>query len=108
MLLFVFCIVRPAANVQLSVKKINADGSFSVIAEGSTNSDGRCPGLVTQEIFAAGTYQIRFETAKYFEEQDVEYFYPFCEITFIVKDPSQHFHVPLLLNPFGFSTYRGS
>ncbi|MBL8034784.1 MAG: hydroxyisourate hydrolase, partial [Leptospiraceae bacterium] len=53
-------------------------------------------------------YRIRFEIAAYFENLKEKYFYPYVEIVFIVDNADQHYHVPLLLSPFGFSTYRGS
>ena len=56
----------------------------------------------------AGTYRLTFATGVYFSAAKVESFYPKVEIYFIIKEPTQHYHVPLLLSPFGYSTYRGS
>ena len=53
-------------------------------------------------------YRIRFETGDYFERLDQPAFHPQVEVTFAVGDPGQHYHVPLLVSPFGYTTYRGS
>jgi 5-hydroxyisourate hydrolase len=55
-----------------------------------------------------GVYRIRFDSGDWHAEQGIESFYPYAEIVFRVSDSAQHYHVPLLLNPFGYSTYRGS
>jgi 5-hydroxyisourate hydrolase len=55
-----------------------------------------------------GTYRIRFDTGEYYQRQSTSCFFPTVEIQFTVVDGSQHYHVPLLLSPFGYSTYRGS
>jgi 5-hydroxyisourate hydrolase len=78
------------------------------LTKGITNNDGRIPDLLKKgTVMELGTYKLRFETQSYFAKQSVETFYPFVEITFQVTT-EDHYHVPLLLNPFGFSTYRGS
>lgn len=55
-----------------------------------------------------GLYRLDFETEEYFKRTERETFFPLCQIAFFVKNPEEHFHVPLLLSPFGYSTYRGS
>ena len=78
------------------------------IAIGTTNDDGRIPELLQEEaVLEAGIYKLRFETKEYFEKQGSQSFYPFVEISFSITG-GEHYHVPLLLNPFGYSTYRGS
>jgi 5-hydroxyisourate hydrolase len=78
------------------------------ITRGTTNSDGRVPDLLPENtLLEPGVYRLRFETKDYFEKQAQQTFYPFIEITFTITD-TEHYHVPLLLNPFGYSTYRGS
>lgn len=78
------------------------------IAIGTTNSDGRIPDfLSTGTLLEPAVYRMKFDTKEYFEKQAVQTFYPFIEITFTITD-GEHYHVPLLLNPFGYSTYRGS
>jgi 5-hydroxyisourate hydrolase len=57
---------------------------------------------------AAGTYRVVFDVGAYHERQGVQGFYPEVGVTFVIRDATQHYHVPLLISPFGFSTYRGS
>ncbi|MCL4130895.1 UNVERIFIED_CONTAM: hypothetical protein GTU68_005083 [Idotea baltica] len=97
---------KPAAGVHVSLH-IKTDSDWEVVGEGITNDDGRVPSL-TGDACEAGHYQITFAVADYFVAQGVSSFYPVVRIEFTVTDGSQHYHVPLLLNPFGFSTYRGS
>ncbi|MDZ4796253.1 MAG: hydroxyisourate hydrolase [Bacteroidota bacterium] len=78
------------------------------ITIGTTNEDGRIPALLADEaLLEPGIYRLKFETKEYFDKMGVQTFYPFIEITFAIGGP-EHYHVPLLLNPFGYSTYRGS
>ena len=73
-----------------------------------TDSDGRIPDLLRKEVvLTPGDYKLRFETKDYFDRQVIATFYPFIEICFTITG-NEHYHVPLLLNPFGYSTYRGS
>ncbi len=79
-----------------------------LIAKGITNDDGRIADLLKQdEILPTGAYKLIFETASYFAGQKIKTFYPRVTIEFEITDRS-HYHVPLLLNPYGYSTYRGS
>lgn len=83
-------------------------GSWQAIAIGQTNSDGRIADLLPPaKLLPPGEYKLCFDTAAYFATQGVKSFYPEVTIQFRVFDDS-HYHVPLLLNPFGYSTYRGS
>ncbi|KAF5889886.1 diphosphomevalonate decarboxylase, partial [Clarias magur] len=70
----------------------------------TTNSDGRCPGLITREAFGPGAYKMRFETEQYWERLGETCFYPYVEIVFTITDASQKFHIPLLLSRFSYST----
>ncbi len=96
---------RPAAGVEVRLVRAS-DGAE--IGRGVTDADGRIGDLMEPGTLEAGTYRIRFETGAYFEGQERASFYPSVEITFEVRAPSEHYHEPLLLNPFGYSTYRGS
>lgn len=101
----------PAANMQVELQSLNADGQWHVVSGGRTNSDGRVASPLVPEgtQFLPGTFRMVFYTQQYFEANGVsEFFYPSVEIAFIVKRTDQHYHVPLLINPFGYSTYRGS
>ena len=64
--------------------------------------------LPEEEVLDSGVYQMIFLTAPYFEKQGGSFFYPEIEIRFLLQHPEQHYHIPLLLSPFGYSTYRGS
>ena len=98
---------KPANNVGVILYQLN-NGTWEKITGGVTNKDGRIPDLLKEEIrMELGTYKLRFETQSYFARQSVQTFYPFVEIVFEVT-AEEHYHVPLLLNPFGYSTYRGS
>jgi 5-hydroxyisourate hydrolase len=88
---------RPAAGVAVTLE---SDGG--VIASGATDADGRLK--LIDEPPEAGTYRITFDTGGY----DPHGFFPRVVIEFTVRDDAQHYHVPLLLSPFGYSTYRGS
>jgi 5-hydroxyisourate hydrolase len=100
---------RPAANVLVTLSRETADGHWEVLAERTTDADGRVNDLLPPAPLPAGTYRIRFATAVYFASTGVEeFFYPWAEIVFTAHDGRAHYHVPLLLNPFGYSTYRGS
>lgn len=92
---------RPAAGVSVRLER---DGA--VLAEAETDDDGRVRDLGAGP--AAGTYRLTFATGDYFAATGQEGFYPEVVVAFTVTDPAQHHHVPLLLSPFAYSTYRGS
>ena len=99
---------KPASGVPVTIEKKDIDGGWSKVNEAHTDSDGRVKGLVPEGELATGTYRITFDTGSYFTAQKVEGFYPEATIAFTVRDAEAHYHVPLLLSPFGYSTYRGS
>jgi 5-hydroxyisourate hydrolase len=88
----------PAEGVPVSVEALKG-GVWTPLAKGTTNGDGRCPELLKAGQLERGTYKIRFDVKTPF--------FPYVEIVFNVTD-ARHHHVPLLLSPFGYSTYRGS
>jgi len=99
---------RPAAGVALALHAAAGAGEWRELARGTTNADGRVADLLPLgQVLAAGVYKLTFFTQAYFERDRTAHFYPVVEICFCVADAS-HYHVPLLLNPFGYSTYRGS
>ena len=100
---------RPARGVPV-VLEIQAGGNgWQTIGRGETDADGRLRSLLPDDAqLKAGTYRLAFDTGAYFVAQQTEAFYPEVKIVFVVKDGAQHCHVPLLLSPFGYSTYRGS
>ena len=98
---------RPAAGVPV-VLEIQAGASWTELARGTTDADGRAADLLPGGSLDKAIYRLRFDTASYFRSQGVTGFYPYVAIVFEVREPGQHHHVPLLLSPFGYSTYRGS
>jgi 5-hydroxyisourate hydrolase len=96
---------RPAARVPVTLARIDADVS-TVIGAGETDADGRCGDLAPPRL-EPGTYRLHFDTAAYFDANGQVGFFPEVSITFSVNEAG-HFHVPLLLSPFAYSTYRGS
>ena len=96
---------KPADNVFIVLYQQHAH-DWVELAQGVTNSDGRITNLLAEAI-PSGIYKLRFDIQAYFDRLGTSAFYPFVEITFSVTT-GEHYHVPLLLNPFGYSTYRGS
>ena len=92
---------RPAAGIAVRLLVGEA-----VLAEGVTDRDGRC--RLTEDATGVGTHRLVFATGPWFAEQDRASFYPEVVLTFTVQEPAEHHHVPLLLSPFAYSTYRGS
>jgi len=99
---------KPVHGVEITLHQQEGSG-WKILAAGITNADGRIGNLLEQsEILPAGIYKMRFETQPYFDGLGITAFYPFVEIVFQINGNGEHYHVPLLLNPFGYSTYRGS
>jgi 5-hydroxyisourate hydrolase len=99
---------KPGKGIKATLEILRGD-KWEELGTGITNDDGRVADLLSPDHkLSAGIYRLTFDTQKYFAAQSIEGFYPHVQITFEVKDGSQHYHVPLLLNPFGYSTYRGS
>ena len=94
---------QPARNVAVALE--NAEGE--VIGRGHTDQDGRCRTLLSGPL-TTGRYRLSFDVEAYFEAGGRHTFYPVVQIDFEVRDATQHYHVPLLISPFGYSTYRGS
>lgn len=95
---------RPAVGLDLRLER--EDGT--VLGTGTTDGDGRCPSLTEGLELTEGRYRMRFETGAWFAGSGTPAFYPYVEVVFEVVDASSHHHVPLLLSPFAYSTYRGS
>lgn len=96
---------RPASGVAVTLEKLEGT-AWQRVGQGVTDADGRAKGLL--ETVAEGSYRLRFEVAAYFLAQKIDSFYPSVSVDFTVRATGEHYHVPLLLNPFGYSTYRGS
>ncbi len=100
---------RPAAGVAVVLEKEMGRGRWVEIASAATDSDGRALNLITDlATFETGVYRIVFNVDAYFLAQGKKTLYREVPVVFTVHDTEEHFHVPLLLSPFGYSTYRGS
>ena len=100
---------KPAAGVTVILEMKGKSGDWSKVASATTDPDGRINSLFPEGVpLEKGMYRLTFETASYFRSVQTESFYPYVQIAFEVKESSAHYHVPLLLSPFGYSTYRGS
>ena len=100
---------NPASGVGIILEIQHAGGSWQELGRGRTDADGRLRDLLSPDFpLREGIFRLTFETADYFARQNFESFYPEVTIIFRIHDAAQHYHVPLLLNPFGYSTYRGS
>ncbi len=97
---------RPAAGVPLIVSKASG-GGWSGVGRGVTDADGRCKNLMKEGKLKKGVYRLTFGVSSYFKKTKQTSFYPTVSIVFTVRD-THHCHVPLLLSPWGYSTYRGS
>ncbi|UYM05541.1 hydroxyisourate hydrolase [Solicola gregarius] len=96
----------PASGVPVRLELLDGEPP-TILGDGRTDVDGRIADLGPDRA-ETGTYRLRFDTAAYFASTGSDGFYPEVVISFAVRDPDQHYHVPLLLSPFGYSTYRGS
>jgi 5-hydroxyisourate hydrolase len=99
---------QPAAGIAVHLEFFAANGEWRALGQGTTNSDGRALNLIEPATFIIGRYRLVFATADYFTAQNIKSFYPQVTIEFLVTAADEHYHVPLLLSPFGYSTYRGS
>jgi 5-hydroxyisourate hydrolase len=94
---------RPAAGVAVTLEK---GPDWSQVGIGRTGDDGRLGDLGSPD--TPGPYRLRFDTGAYFEAAGTPAFFPEVTVQFTVEQPEEHHHVPVLLSPFGYSTYRGS
>jgi len=97
---------RPAAGVAVTLSR-RANGAWAAVAEAFTDADGRVKEFAAGRI-EPGEYRLEFDSAAYFEASGTPAFYPEVSVVFTVADAGAHHHVPLLLAPFGYSTYRGT
>ncbi len=102
----------PAAGLSISLFEIKA-GARVMVGQDVTNHDGRCAApLLDQSAFRTGTFELEFNVGDYFQcvgiEQKTGPFLDIVPVRFIISDVEAHYHVPLLLSPYGYSTYRGS
>lgn len=99
---------RPAEGIKILLQKPMANDQWEDIVTGITNVDGRVPDFMRDDQnIEPGIYRMLFETKAYFEKLNKQGFYPEVPVIFEIRDAA-HYHIPLLLSPFGYSTYRGS
>lgn len=98
---------HPAVGVPVMLERATEDG-YDQVGSGVTDADGRITDLLDPAGFTPGIYLLHFDTGEYFESTGRDAFYPEVAVLFRVVETGQHHHVPLLLSPFGYSTYRGS
>ena len=100
---------RPAGGITISLERLNAGEGWTPLSEAATDDDGRVKQFVLAEPnLGPGTYRLVFSVEKYFKELNQQTFYPEVSVAFLIEPGAEHYHVPLLINPFGYSTYRGS
>jgi 5-hydroxyisourate hydrolase len=100
---------RPARDVAVRLEKRESDTNWRLLASARTDQNGRCAQLMPEnDALTPGIYRLVFDTESYFGSRKLETLYPSVEITFYVREGEQHFHLPLLLSPHGYSTYRGT
>ena len=100
---------RPAAGVPVALEARDEAGVWREVGRGRTDADGRLRDLLPADFaLRAGAYRLTFDVGTYFAARGVEGFYAEVVVSFVVRDAVAHYHVPLLLSPYGYSTYRGS
>lgn len=100
---------RPAGMLPIVLEAREGSGGWKELSRGVTNEDGRIKDFLPPGTkLALGVYRLTFDTAAYFRTKNTKGFYPYVEVAFEIAAADEHFHVPLLLSPFGYSTYRGS
>ena len=99
---------RPAAGIRVQLERRSGD-DWRVVGSGEANGDGRVPNLVSESATGGpGEYRLTFDTRAYFAALSTATLYPAISIVFEVAPGQTHYHVPLLLSPFGYTTYRGA
>ena len=99
---------KPASDVAVRLQRHEPSG-WRLLASERTDRDGRCSQLLPErEVLSPGLYRLAFDTTSYYEAQKIDALYPVVEVTFRVRDGDAQLHIPLLLTPNGYTTYRGS
>jgi 5-hydroxyisourate hydrolase len=101
---------QPAVGVSVILERLGVEGSASTreVTRAKTDTDGRVRELLPDGAsLGVGRYRLTFDTGSYFSAGGMEPFYPAVVVTFVVRNTSQHYHIPLLLSQYGYSTYRG-
>ena len=99
----------PAKDVHTVLEVLREFEVWETLGEGTSDENGRINDLLLEKAsLSRGTYRLTFDVAPYFQSKQVDSFYSSIPVVFTVNNLNQHYHVPLLLSPFGYSTYRGS
>jgi 5-hydroxyisourate hydrolase len=99
----------PAVGVAVTLEREENAGQWRKMGAGVTDADGRCAQLVAaDELLSPGAYRLTFDTGAYHASRAVSTLYPFVQVVFTVGEGETRFHIPLLLGPYGYTTYRGS
>ena len=100
---------KPAAGVPVQLERQEVSGQWRNVGSGRTDEDGRCFQLLSErDKLTPGTYRLNFDTEAYYAQEGVRGLHPVVQISFWVRDGETHLHIPLLLSPHGYTTYRGS
>lgn len=98
----------PSAEVKVTLEE-QQQGKWVQIAQATTNAQGRISGLFPEnKAFAKGLYKVTFKTGDWFQQRQQKTFFPEVPVIFTVDGSVNHYHIPLLLSPYGYSTYRGN
>jgi 5-hydroxyisourate hydrolase len=97
----------PAAGLDVELSRREPNGNWKSIGQAVTDSDGRVREF-SEDDLEPGEYRLEFATQPYFDRSGLSAFYPQVTVVFNLEDPSENLHVPLLLSPFGYTTYRGT
>lgn len=97
----------PAAGVRVTLDHETGPGVWTRVGDGTTDADGRLRTLLAAGALRSGAYRLAFDVGTYFAALGVQAFWRNVVVELVIADPAAHFHVPLLVSPFGYSTYRG-
>jgi len=99
----------PARDLEVHLERSENSGDWRMISSAYTGQDGRCSQLLAEgDLLPPGIYRLAFDTASYFSKHGMPTLYPQIEVTFSVVEGEDHYHIPLLLSPYGYSTYKGT
>jgi 5-hydroxyisourate hydrolase len=99
---------KPAKGVSVRLEKQNTPADWRLLTSARTDQDGRCQLLPEGEDLSVGVYRLSFDTGSYYALQKIDALHPVVEVTFLARGGESYFHIPLLLSPNGYTTYRGS
>jgi 5-hydroxyisourate hydrolase len=100
---------RPASGITVCLHKLSSSNQWEPLAIGTTDVEGRIRDMLDfRHALTTGTYRLSYETADYFRELGTASFFPEVAVTFLIENPMEHYHIPLLLSPYAYSTYRGT